>query len=154
MFNWLYQIGEDISWYSKGMYTHLCGWDVSCAGYYGTVYSNYLGWTVFITVLVALALFYRVIDSPTKRKTPSWWLMALILAAVVFLESWLMIHGSLRPGGACKDLRLTGGDVLGLAFFDTFWGVLLAMAISLTAFPRKLISINNPFTSFYPIRRS
>jgi len=154
MFNWLYQIGEDVGCYSKGMYSHLCGWDVTCSGFFGTPYGNYLGMTVIVATVLALLFFYKLIDSPTKRKVASWWLMALILAVVTFAASYLMIHGSLRPGGACRDLRLTNGDALGLAFFDTLWGLLLAMIVCWTSFPRKLISTNNPFTTFYPIAKA
>lgn len=148
MFDWLYSIGKDVHFVTGDMLNHLKGFDLRCSGYYGTPYATYLGMALVVITLGGLGLQYFVIDSPPRRPVGTWWLVALVIAVVNFVTAYFILSSSIAPGHHCKDLMLTGLDVVGVCFFNVVCGLLLGMILTGLPWIRRM-STNNVFTTFY-----
>jgi hypothetical protein len=151
MFDWLYEIGKEIGFIKSDMLNHLKGFDLHCEGYYGTPYATYLALAVLGITGLVLILQYYVIDHPPKRPMLTWWLIELVAAILNFFTAYMIVGPSIAPGHHCADLKLNGGDVIGVSFFNALCGLILAMFLFGLPWLRRL-STNNVFTTFYPNR--
>jgi len=150
MFNWLYQIGEGMQMYSRDMFKHLCGMDVTCSAFIGTPYATYLAIGLGAITLGVLALHYYVLDSPSFNRYYHWWLMALIMAILNFAVAYGILHASIHPGGYCKDLHITNSGAIGVALFNVLTGLIVSIVLTWIP-PLRRLSTNNTYTTFIPL---
>jgi len=117
---------------------HLRGYDITCSGYFGTVWYQYVGLIMIASTVLFYAIQYHIIDKPTFNQKHHLWIMIAFCMGFNFFIAFIFPYNSLQSGDYCKDLNFSVFNCAGFAFTNSVLCFVFYSLLTSLTIPRKL----------------
>lgn len=134
--------------YSEDMAELMRGWDITCTDYIGTPWYVIIGWSMVAITAVFYVLQYHIIDSSKFNKKHHWWIVALAVVLINFLNAFLIMNNTIQAGDYCTNDNIAMPDSIGIGLSNAIWSLILFILLTSFKYPRNL-GINCSHTTFW-----